>query len=156
MITDQVIGSLNSKKNIFTDRFGQLSYPDLSPTEASFLQNQHPGHVFIAYGNLAPGGIHHNFIKNIPGQWQKGTIWGKLENKGWVADLGYSGYSPASEETANPIEAHILFSDDLGNHWRRLDEFVGEGYTRQLTRFSTEDGTESTGYIYVVRSSGIY
>lgn len=156
MTTDQVIRSLNNKKNIFTDRFGHLSYPDLSPAENSFLQNQHPGHIFITYGSLAPGGIHHNFIKNIPGQWQKGTIRGRFENKGWVADLGYSGYSPASDDSAEEMEVHILSSDDMGNHWRRLDEFVGEGYIRQLVQFAGPNGEKCTGYIYAVRSSGIY
>ncbi|GGH73761.1 hypothetical protein GCM10011379_35640 [Filimonas zeae] len=152
MIMEQVIHSLNNKKNIFTDRFGHLSYPDVSATEASLLQKQHPGHAFIVYGGLAPGGMHYNFIKNIRGQWQQCTIQGRLENKGWGADLGYAGYRTAGEEEAQAITAHILFSEDMGHHWQRLDEFVGEGYIRQLTRYTLEDGTEGVGYVYVVRT----
>jgi gamma-glutamylcyclotransferase (GGCT)/AIG2-like uncharacterized protein YtfP len=151
MTTDLVIRSLNSKKNIFTDRFGHLSYPDQNPAEASFLQNHHPGQVFITYGSLAPGGIHHSFIKNIPGQWQQASVLGRLENRGWVADLGYSGYLPPTVETAEAIEVHVLFAPDMGNHWQRLDEFMGEGYIRQLAQFTGTNGETNAGYLYAVR-----
>lgn len=151
MQSDEVIHSLNNKKGVFTDRFGHFSYPALSEAEQTLLNTCHPENAFITYGSLSPGGINHNFVKNIPGEWQKGTVLGKLENKGWGADLGYHGYRPAMNEQPEQITAYLLLSREMGSHWRRLDEFEGEGYIRQLARFTSESGLETVGYIYAVR-----
>ena len=47
-------------------------------------------------------------------------------------------------------EALELFeSDDLPEHWARLDEFEGSGYQRVVTRVNTEEG-ERSAWIYVL------
>ena len=151
MNIDELITSLNSRKGVFTDRFGNLSYPDLTREEQELFTQYRPEHHFIIYGSLAPGSPNHNFVRNIPGEWKQGFVYGKLENKGWGADMGYKGYRqvPALEQVQIP--AHFLQSTDMGHHWRRLDEFEGEGYIRQLTRFTLDNGEEGVGYIYAVR-----
>jgi gamma-glutamylcyclotransferase (GGCT)/AIG2-like uncharacterized protein YtfP len=151
MQIDEQITSLNNRKGIFIDRLGNFSYPDMHEEERKFMAQFQPEKAFIIYGSLAPGGPNHNFVKNIPGEWKKGFVTGKLENKGWGADMGYKGYRPVPTHQQEQIPAHILFSAEMGTHWRRLDEFEGEGYLRQLARFTLEDGQEGVGYIYGVR-----
>ena len=105
--------------------------------------------MFIVYGSFAPGRANHSKIAHIPGAWQQGTIYGKLEHHGWGATLGYPGY--VTTANPEPIPVQLLFSDELPKHWQRLDHFEGDDYERILVDFTTESGQKGKGNIYALR-----
>ena len=39
-------------------------------------------------------------------------------------------------------------SDDLSQHWQRIDEFEGEGYIRDIVEVLLSNGSFITAYIY--------
>jgi gamma-glutamylcyclotransferase (GGCT)/AIG2-like uncharacterized protein YtfP len=52
-----------------------------------------------------------------------------------------------SEDQEN-IKSYILFSDELVNHWARLDEFEGSEYRRILAKYELNNGQIGVGSIY--------
>lgn len=99
------------------------------------------------YGTLAPGRPNHHQLADLSGRWRKGTIRGRLIESGWGAELGYPGLilDPAGEA----IEVQIFESEDLPDHWARLDAFEGDGYRRAVARCTTADG-DLEASIYVI------
>ena len=98
------------------------------------------------YGTLAPGRVNHHQLAGLEGTWRKGSVRGQLIEQGWGATLGF----PALVlEARGPIVSVQLFeSADLPAHWRRLDDFEGDGYRRAAARVSCADG-EVDAWIYV-------
>ncbi len=123
----------------------------LSQEEISAIRKFRPENAFIAYGTLGPGRPNHYKIEHIPGKWEKATINGKLEAKGWGADLGYYGYVKTNTPENKDIEAFILFADELKKHWRFLDDFEGDEYKRILAEFKLENGMIGMGNIYTLK-----
>ncbi|MEM9339880.1 MAG: gamma-glutamylcyclotransferase family protein [Bacteroidota bacterium] len=105
--------------------------------------------TLIVYGSLAPEQPNHAQIAHIKGTWKKGTVLGRLEHDGWGASIGYPGF--VTSDHPEPIEVHILFSDQLPRHWGQLDAFEGDEYTRRVIDFTTEDGQVGYGNIYALR-----
>ncbi|MGI9367185.1 MAG: gamma-glutamylcyclotransferase family protein [Rhizobiaceae bacterium] len=102
-------------------------------------------HRLVTYGTLAPGRVNHHQLADLKGTWQKGTVVGRLLDKGWGAVHGCRGIilDPSGEK----VEVHIFESVDLPSHWSRLDEFEGEGYKRSIVEVLTQNGQVS-GSIY--------
>lgn len=90
------------------------------------------------YGTLGPGRSNHHQLFGLSGQWSSGSIRGDLYDEGWGAAQGYPGLvlNPAGETVA----VALFSSDDLPDHWPRLDAFEGEGYRRVVTQVTTSDG----------------
>jgi gamma-glutamylcyclotransferase (GGCT)/AIG2-like uncharacterized protein YtfP len=86
-------------------------------------------------------------LADLEGQWQQGTVRGRLTDAGWGAALGFPGLilDPLGETLA----VQVFESPDLPDHWLRLDEFEGPGYRRVVTQVSLASG-ELSAYIYVV------
>lgn len=82
-----------------------------------------PRKRLAVYGTLIPGGINHQIIADLPGNWFDGKVEGKLEeiNKfqvfTWVIDSYF-------------VDVKILESDLLPQGYKRLDVFEGELYKR--------------------------
>ena len=99
------------------------------------------------YGTLAPGRVNHHRLAGLKGQWQQGTVRGRLADAGWGAALGYPGL--ILDPLGPVVEVYLFKSEELPDHWPRLDEFEGPGYRRVVTQVRTADG-ELDAWIYVI------
>ena len=93
-----------------------------------------------------PGHPNEHILQDIGGTWDKGSITGKLHQKGWGAAMGY----PAIELDKNDeeVEGFLFSSNSLFEHWDELDAFVGKAYERVITRVKLADNTNVEAYIY--------
>jgi gamma-glutamylcyclotransferase (GGCT)/AIG2-like uncharacterized protein YtfP len=99
------------------------------------------------YGTLSPGQMNHHHLSALEGRWQRGTINGWLTEGGWGSALGFPGL--VLDPTGPTVEVHLFESEELPEHWSRLDEFEGSGYRRVVTQVCTGEG-EIPAYIYVL------
>lgn len=145
-----IVGSLNGKK--YAQQSGLPNYGSLVLTveEKKFVEIYQPQQALIIYGSLAPGKPNHSVVESIKGTWQQGTVRGKLENKGWGAELGYFGFKLTDGAEQIEIPAYILFSNGLAQYFPLLDEFEGSGYQRILAPFVLDNGTIGVGNIYAL------
>lgn len=103
------------------------------------------------YGTLAPGRPNHHQLAALGGQWSQGRVRGKLVEAGWGASLGYPGL--VLDQDGAELDVQLFQSDDLPEHWSRLDAFEGDGYRRVITAVLTADG-EIDACIYVLAEAG--
>lgn len=102
----------------------------------------------FVYGTLAPGRPNAHLLDDIPGTWSPATVRGTLYEEGWGAAVGYPGI--VLDEIGAEVRGFIFSSGELAAHWRRLDEFEGEGYERVLAQATLENGTVVQAYIYAL------
>ena len=108
-------------------------------------------HLRLAtYGTLGPGRPNHHQLAGLRGTWSRGWVRGQLLDEGWGARQGFPGLVLAPD--GQPVSVDVLSSDDLREHWSRLDTFEGDGYRRVVTEVSTPDGVVAA-FIYVLASS---
>jgi len=101
------------------------------------------------YGTLAPGRANAHHLGDLRGTWTTGQVRGRLVQAGWGADLGFPGI--ILDEGADPVDVHLFHSDDLPEHWPRLDAFEGPGYRRTEVQVTTANGAVSA-YIYQIHT----
>jgi gamma-glutamylcyclotransferase (GGCT)/AIG2-like uncharacterized protein YtfP len=77
-----------------------------------------------AYGTLRPGESNYHVVEMINGIWHDGTVTGILNTEGRYPTFKYSANGPE-------VSVKVLVSDELPEHWQRIDEFEGNSYTRQ-------------------------
>jgi gamma-glutamylcyclotransferase (GGCT)/AIG2-like uncharacterized protein YtfP len=89
-----------------------------------------PEHKLFVYGSLQPGRENHHMLSELKGTWMKGYVTGDLVDQGWGASLGYPAmvWNPDGEK----INGQLLISEELPDHWQRLDELEGKDYKRIL------------------------
>lgn len=89
------------------------------------------------YGTLGPGRPNHHQVEMLRGAWTTGVVRGQLREEGWGAAQGFPGLvlGPGDE-----IKVDLLRSEDLPDHWARLDAFEGQGYRRVTTNVVTSEG----------------
>jgi gamma-glutamylcyclotransferase (GGCT)/AIG2-like uncharacterized protein YtfP len=104
-----------------------------------------PDTRLAVYGTLAPGRVNHRQISALAGNWQGGTVKGKLFPSGWGAALGFPGL--ILDPLGPSVQVDVFESTDLPEHWARLDEFEGSGYRRVVATVNTEEG-ERNAWIY--------
>jgi gamma-glutamylcyclotransferase (GGCT)/AIG2-like uncharacterized protein YtfP len=106
-------------------------------------------HHFAIYGSLAPGKSNHVMIEDIPGQWLEGYVQGKLHESGWGSDIGFPGivWQPSGPK----VKVHLFMSDQLPEHWQRLDQFEGVEYQRSLVPVHDDKGIITVANIYEIR-----
>lgn len=90
------------------------------------------------YGTLGPGKSNHHELAGMRGRWMRGCVRGTLYPEGWGAAEGYPGIILDPE--ADIVEVDLFQSDDLPDHWPRLDAFEGKGYRRVVVTVATPDG----------------
>jgi gamma-glutamylcyclotransferase (GGCT)/AIG2-like uncharacterized protein YtfP len=106
----------------------------------------------FVYGTLAPGRPNEHVLARVPGSWQPASVTGALLPEGWGAAAGYPGI--VLDKDGDDVQGFLFSSEELAEHWARLDEFEGEGYERVLTTARIEDGSRVDAYIYRLRKSG--
>jgi gamma-glutamylcyclotransferase (GGCT)/AIG2-like uncharacterized protein YtfP len=99
------------------------------------------------YGTLAPGRVNNDQLCDLSGLWRQGTVKGRLIEAGWGAALGCPGLILDPEGSS--IDVALFESEDLPDHWDRLDAFEGDGYRRVSVDVSTADG-DVPASIYVI------
>ncbi|HET6652488.1 MAG TPA: gamma-glutamylcyclotransferase family protein [Nocardioides sp.] len=106
----------------------------------------------FVYGTLAPGGPNEHVLADVPGSWEPATVAGTLLQRGWGAVVGYPGIvlgGGAGEE----VRGLLFSSEELHEHWERLDDFEGDGYERVLTSARLNSGEIATSFVYAVRGA---
>lgn len=96
-------------------------------------------HRLATYGTLAPGEINANQLDGLEGYWISGFAHGELIKKGWGSSHGCPGC--LLNPDGPPIQVSIFVSQDLPDHWERLDAFEGEEYQRVVTTVETGRGS---------------
>jgi gamma-glutamylcyclotransferase (GGCT)/AIG2-like uncharacterized protein YtfP len=99
------------------------------------------------YGTLSPGRINHHQLSPLKGHWQKGTVNGWHTEGGWGSALGFPALT--LDPLGPTVDVHLFESQDLPDHWSRLDEFEGSGYRRVVTLVHTTEG-DLPACIYVL------
>ncbi|HEX4283578.1 MAG TPA: gamma-glutamylcyclotransferase, partial [Terracidiphilus sp.] len=77
-------------------------------------------------------------------------VYGRLSDAGWGSALGFPGLVLDPRGTA--IDVSVFDSQELADHWSRLDEFEGDGYRRVMTDVQTDEGFLAA-YIYVLATA---
>ncbi|WP_298958118.1 gamma-glutamylcyclotransferase [uncultured Methylobacterium sp.] len=98
------------------------------------------------YGTLGPGKPNHHHLSALRGTWTTGFVRGRLHEEGWGAAQGYPGLVLGD---GDEIRVDLLRSEDLPEHWPRLDAFEGDGYRRVATTVVTATG-DVDACIYVL------
>ena len=101
------------------------------------------------YGSLAPGRSNHHHLADIPGAWREGWVEGVLHDRGWGAAQGFPGIR--MERGGPRVEVHVLESNDLAQHWDRLDDFEGEEYHRASVEIHGLETGPVAGWIYALK-----
>jgi gamma-glutamylcyclotransferase (GGCT)/AIG2-like uncharacterized protein YtfP len=94
---------------------------------------ERPSQKLAVYGTLAPGERNHRIIKNIPGRWRDCKLHGVIN---WIGGLPALSWDPSASE----VNAKLFESEELTNHWERLDRFEGPGYKRWIVPVETDSG----------------
>lgn len=92
----------------------------------------------VAYGTLRPGQSNHGQLAGLRGDWTPGTVRGRVIEVDWGGASGYPGI--ILDPNASEIDVEVFESDDLPEHWPRLDAFEGPGYRRALINVATDRG----------------
>jgi gamma-glutamylcyclotransferase (GGCT)/AIG2-like uncharacterized protein YtfP len=104
----------------------------------------------VTYGTLAPGRPNHHQLDGLDGRWIAGEVHGWLHEAGWGAALGYPAL--ILDPGGPAISVYVFEARDLPDHWSRLDDFEGGGYSRVVTTVSTPEG-DLNASIYVLRAT---
>lgn len=150
MESDQIIALLNRNKGVSRVASNKVNDYRLTEAEKGLIDKYKPEKVLIVYGTLAPDKPNHHVVEHIKGKWQKAIVRGKLQKLGWGADLGYYAFRYTSPGEQDEIPAWVLHSDELIDHWERLDEFEGSEYNRMLAKYELENGDKGIGFIYAI------
>jgi gamma-glutamylcyclotransferase (GGCT)/AIG2-like uncharacterized protein YtfP len=110
-----------------------------------------PEKRLATYGTLSPGQMNHHHLSALKGRWRQGAVNGWLKEGGWGSALGFPGLVLDPQGPA--VEVHLFESEELAEHWARLDEFEGSAYRRVVTRVRTDEG-EVAAWIYELVREG--
>jgi gamma-glutamylcyclotransferase (GGCT)/AIG2-like uncharacterized protein YtfP/predicted nucleic acid-binding protein len=107
-------------------------------TPADWLAHQAASRRLATYGSLAPGRPNHHQLAALRGVWREGHVRGRLIQAGWGAELGFPALVLDPDGVDVPV--HVFESDDLPDHWARLDEHEGSDYRRVVVTVLTPEG----------------
>lgn len=105
----------------------------------------------FVYGSLAPGKPNEHILTPIGGQWEDGTatLKGTLKQEGWGAAMGFPGIVP--DNRGQEVKGLIYASEQLEQHWQRLDAFEGDAYQRKLVEVTFDDGKQVEAFVYALK-----
>lgn len=98
----------------------------------------YPERRLAAYGSLLPGEDNHHHVATLVGRWTRGTVEGRLLDRGWAARSGYPGF--LARVPGDAVAVKVFESLALPGAWARLDAFEGGAYRRILIPVETETG----------------
>ncbi|AHL75487.1 hypothetical protein CH92_10375 [Stutzerimonas stutzeri] len=103
----------------------------------------------FVYGSLAPGRPNEHILAGVPGSWEAASVTGTLRAEGWGAAMGFPGLDLG--EQGDTIEGLVFSSDQLADHWERLDAFEGDAYMRTPAAVQLASGQTVEAYVYALR-----
>ncbi len=101
----------------------------------------------FVYGTLGPDGPNRHILVEIGGTWVEASVRGRLEDRGWGAQMGYPAI--LLDPNAPPVQGHVFVSENLVDHWTELDAFEGSEYQRVLTQVELA-GQTVDAYVYAI------
>lgn len=105
----------------------------------------------FVYGTLAPGAANAHLLAVVPGTWEAATVKGRrIEGSGPAT--GYPGL--ILDGAGDMVSGWLFTSEQLPEHWARLDEFEGPGYERVLTTANCRHG-DVNAYVYILSEVGL-
>ena len=102
----------------------------------------------FVYGSLRPGAPTAGGRAGVAGAWAPGRVRGRLERRGWGAELGFPAL--VLDPEGEMVPGDVLTSGALSGLWRTLDAFEGREYRRVSAPVELEDGSTVTAYVYVL------
>ena len=112
------------------------------------MQDEANPNRLAVYGSLAPGKENHWVLDGLKGTWAKGAVRGQLHQQGWGATRGFPAMK--YDASGSEIQVQVFESDDLPEHWQRIDEFEGDEYRRTLVPVTFVDGAVRPCFIYAL------
>ena len=106
----------------------------------------------FVYGSLLPGGRNEHVLADLPGEWRRAGIRGRLLEAGWGAAMGYPGL--VLDDGGETVPGCVFTSDALATEWQRLDDFEGSEYRRVQADVTLDDRRTVRAFVYVVRDDG--
>ena len=126
------------------------AHAQLLEPELKFSSRFRANHKLAVYGSLAPGRSNHSQLQDIRGTWYSGlSVTGELRHQGWGSDIGYPGFRWS--ESGNEIPVQLFVSDELPEHWSRLDDFEGPEYLRVLVPVKSAGIITTVANLYALR-----
>lgn len=104
----------------------------------------------FVYGTLAPGRVNAHILGGIDGKWEAATVNGILHPDGCGEAAGFPAI--VLDETGPVVEGFLFTSDQLADHWARIDDFEGNGYERVLATVRCADGSLVEAFLYALRT----
>lgn len=120
--------------------------------ENFYLLNKSMKQRLFIYGTLGPGRPNEHIMTDIGGTWQKASLKGILQQKGWGAAMGFPGI--ILDENGQEVQGYVFTSENFTKHWQKLDDFEGEAYQRLLTQVKLDDGRVVDAFVYALASKG--
>ncbi len=105
----------------------------------------------FVYGTLQPGGPNEHVLADITGEWHTAYVKGRLVEDGWGASMGYPAL--VVDEEGGEVHGQVLTSNELVDHWARLDAFEGDEYQRTVVTVTLTNGETVDANVYVMRTS---
>ena len=125
------LDGLRPALNRINDLRVSKKHPDIVSEVEDLCEHLFASHKTLAvYGSLKPGKENHHLISDIAGHWDTGYVHGTYIDGGWARHLGYP--SMLWQPEGDQIPVSVLVSENLSNHWERLDRFEGADYQRIL------------------------
>ena len=103
----------------------------------------------FVYGTLGPNCPNDTVLTVIGGTWESATITGTLKAEGWGTEMGYPGIIINDE--GEKISGFIFSSENFTEHWKRLDDFEGDGYCRILAKVQVKGKGIIDAYVYALK-----
>lgn len=103
----------------------------------------------FVYGTLQPGGANESILADLSGNWEAGSVRGRLLDEGWGADLGYPGL--VLDEKGVIVSGFVFSSPELSDVWAKLDTFEGQEYERRPVMVTLQTGRMVSANIYVLK-----
>lgn len=100
----------------------------------------------FVYGTLAPGRPNEHVLADLDGEWEPASVKGRLVQEGWGWEHGYPAISVDTDD--GRVDGLLFSSEQLADHWARLDEFEGIGYERVTVLAESKDGPVEA-HVYV-------
>ena len=132
------------RRNVFRCKVGKCIMDAHSNTCTGHAMTQR---LFV-YGTLAPGRANAHILGGIDGSWEAASVRGTLHPEGWGAAAGFPGI--VLDDAGPVVDGFLFSSDQLAEHWPRLDDFEGEGYERVPATVMRADGTQVQAFLYAL------
>lgn len=107
-----------------------------------------PDKLFV-YGTLKPGESMDHLLNSIDGSWEKGSVRGEFSEANEIPGFPYPGV--VLDDEGDSVDGYLFTSENLSDHWERLDRYEGRSYRRVITEITLEDGSTSDAYIYELK-----